>query len=209
MDDHSKNQVRKEHLKASKMLQSQLMGISKTQKAAKKTPIRMFSPQDPPYTSKEMKVGQSKNKVTHVKKNNLTSLLGPSTKLTRPLKLEKPQKIIKNSVGIRPDVLINGDQSVPASIWSASPSKVVDNTIIEDEDDDDDTMIEMSIDEHSYSKPQQLPIPILAAKPNAVIVHRKEDQLNLLRTQLHMNKELQDRASSNLSLSQKVQFGIQ
>ena len=83
----------------------------------------MFSPQNPYYTSKEIPKGQPTNKVTHVKKNNLSSLLGPSPKLTRPLKLEKPQKIIKNSSGIRPDVLINGDQSVPASIWSATPSK--------------------------------------------------------------------------------------
>ena len=169
----------------------------------------MFSPQNPPYTSKVMQNEQPTNQVTHVKKSNLSSLLGPSPRLTRPLKLEKPQKIIKNSDGIRPDILINGDQSVPASIWSLTPSKQVDNTILEDDDDDDDTMVEMSIDEHSYSKPQQLPIPILAAKANTIIVHRKEDQLNLLRTQLHMNKELAERASSNLSLSQKVQFGIQ
>ena len=39
------------------------------------------------------------------------------------------------------------------SIMSNSQSRLVDETILEHSEDIDDTMIEMSIDEHSISKP--------------------------------------------------------
>ena len=69
----------------------------------------------------------------------------------------------------------------------------MDETIQERSEDIDESMIEMSIDEHSISKPHKLPIPILATKSNAVVVQDKEEQLELLRNQLHLNKELVER----------------
>ena len=64
---------------------------------------------------------------------------------------------------------------------SNSQSKLIDETNQENSEDIDDTMIEMSIDEHSLSKPHQLPVPVLATKSNAVIVQDKEQQLEALR----------------------------
>ena len=78
----------------------------------------------------------------------------------------------------------------------------MDETIQERSEDIDETMIEMSIDEHSISKPQKLPIPILTTKSNAVVVQDKEEQIEILRSQLHLNKELIERNSSKLCPSQ-------
>ena len=78
----------------------------------------------------------------------------------------------------------------------------MDETIQERSEDIDETMIEMSIDEHSISKPQKLPIPILTTKSNAVVVQDKEEQIEILRNQLHLNKELIERNSSKLCPSQ-------
>ena len=78
----------------------------------------------------------------------------------------------------------------------------MDETIQERSEDIDETMIEMSIDEHPISKPQKLPVPILTTKSNAVVAQDKEEQLELLRNQLHLNKELIERNSSKLCPSQ-------
>ena len=78
----------------------------------------------------------------------------------------------------------------------------MDETIQDRSEDIDETMIEMSIDEHSISKPQKLPIPILTTKSNAVVVQDKEEQIEILRNQLHLNKELIERNSSKLCPSQ-------
>lgn len=112
----------------------------------------MFSPITRSYTSKKPVIFQANNKVTHVKKTPLSLLLGP-TKISAPAsKLAKPSKVVKNSDGIRPDFVIHGDDSIPASVtpgMSRQPSFVLSNL----GGDADETMMEMSIDEHTQSKP--------------------------------------------------------
>lgn len=73
-------------------------------------------------------------------------------------------------------------------------------------EDADDSMLEMSVDEHTTSMPVKLPVPIMTTKANSIIVHKKKDQLELLRSQLHLNKELIERNNFAPSLSQKIQF---
>ena len=98
---------------------------------------------------------------------------------------------------------------MPASIWSMTPSKSRQPSFLLTEsqgdvaDEGDDTMMEMSIDEHTQSKPQKLPIPILSTKSNSIIVQKKADQLQILRSQLQLNKELIERENFSPSLSQK------
>ena len=103
---------------------------------------------------------------------------------------------------------------MPPSIWSITPSKSRQPSFLVTEsqgdvaDEIDDTMMEMSIDEHTQSKPQKLPIPILSTKSNSLIVQKKVDQLHILRSQLQLNKELIERGSFSPSLSQKQHFGL-
>ena len=52
------------------------------------------------------------------------------------------------------------------------------------DDEADETMLELSIDEYAQSKPQKLPVPIMSTKANSIIVQRKADQLEILRSQL-------------------------
>ena len=101
-----------------------------------------------------------------------------------------PFKIFRNTDGIRPECKIKGDDSMPPSIWSETPSKSRPQSFLVTEsqgdvdEEADETMSEMSIDEHTQSRPQKLPVPIMSTKANSIIVQRKADQLEILRSQL-------------------------
>ena len=110
----------------------------------------MFAAHKVPITSRL--IYRPTNEVIQPRRNNLSSLLDSSH--NRASYKPKPQKMAQpQQDGVRPDIRIGGDQSVPVSIMSCSQSKPIDQTNQENSEDIDDTMIEMSIDEHSLSKP--------------------------------------------------------
>ena len=174
---------------------------------------RMFNPVMPFFTSKKVHKMPKKNKVTPVKPNKLNTLLS-SQKSQFQSKRTLPTKIVRNTEGIRPECKIKGDESMPPSIWSETPSKsrphssVVTESHSDADEAVDETMLELSIDEHTQSRPQKLPVPIMSTKASSIIVQRKADQLEILRSQLYLNKELIERESFSPSLSQKQHFGL-